>query len=555
MDMSDEGNKHKKLTKNSTFSLGVVLLAMLIGLLVGVMTAPKLQRTYWTQDAADNTLADRMTALMHLVDQYYVDEVDYDTLMNQSFNAMLQSLDPHSYYLPPTEFSAETEMMEGKFEGIGLTLNYINDTVYGACVIGGSPAARAGLHPGDRVMWVDTTQVSGTGMTKEPSDVVDLIRGPRHSTVTLGVQRKGSKKIQYIKVQRDVIHHSSIPAAVMLDKTTGYIRISLFSSTTASEFHSALLQLNQEGMKHLVLDLRGNGGGSLESCLKVADELLPKGDLIVYTQGRRSRRNNIYATRGGLFETGKLTVLINEQSASASEIVSGCVQDNDRGTIVGHRSFGKGLVQSQFDMANGGAVMLTIARYYTPSGRCIQRPYDKGTDDYYAQYLQRVLQDYNNADSVLMAGVDTTQTFLTKKGRKVYGGGGIQPDIVLPYYSDSNYIYYNQLMQHKVLDRLAMETLNAHYDEFVASYPTLDAFVKNYQVDEATWQRILAIADKEKIKRQEGCLRKYGDDIRNRYKSILASSLYGENAYYHVSTAYDLELQQALKKVASNKAK
>lgn len=539
--------------KKITFSIGIVLLAMLLGLLAGIMTAPKLDAQYWQQEVSGNQTGQRINTLLNLVDNYYVDKVNYDSVGEAMMNALLSTLDPHSFYLTPSAFEKEEETMSGQFEGVGIQLYYVGDSVYASHVEFGSPAEKAGIHTGDLILRVDTTLVSGTGYNSHTSDVVNMIRGPRYSTVELTIQRKGVPKKLTFKLQRNVIHLSTVPAYVMLDKKTGYIRISRFGAATALEFHAALLELLDQKMEQLILDLRDNGGGSLESCIGVCDELLSHGDLIVYTQGQHSSRNNIYASRGGLFEKGRLIVLIDEGSASASEIVAGAVQDNDRGTVVGHRSFGKGLVQRQFELPSGDAVLLTIARYYTPSGRCIQRPYDKGSDEYYQEYITRIIQNYVSADSILDAEYDTTQTFRTKKGRKVYGGGGIRPDILLPYITDTNLIYYNRLIGYRVLEDIAQLQLYDHYEQLVKRYPTIEQFAQNYQVDDATWQSILAYADKKKIPRHTGSLNKYGNDIRNRYKSILANSIYGENAYYKIAISGDIELQYALKKLKIKK--
>ena len=533
--------------KKTTYSLGIVLLALAIGLAAGFMTAPKVKPQAVPNVTGISKLGSHLVALEYIIANYYVDEVDYDSLTTSAMTAMLESLDPHSSYLTPIANSKENEMMQSRFEGIGVTLHSMNDSVFASTVRAGSPAHRAGIRAGDRIIKVDTTVVTGTGMSEELSSVVNLIRGPRYSTVTLGIQRQGSDKIREIKVKRDVILHPTVVAAIMIDKHTGYVNISRFSETTASEFHAALLQLTKEGMTHLVLDLRGNRGGSLETAIAVADELLPKGDLIVYTEGAHSPRNNHYATRGGLFEEGKLTILINEFSASASEVVSGAIQDNDRGTIAGRRSFGKGLVQRPFDLPDGDAIHLTIARYYTPSGRCIQRPYDKGSDAYYMDYLTRIFSDYRSADSLYNATVDTTQTFLTKKGRKVYGGGGIQPDIILPYLIDTNWVYYNRLADKQVLEQVIFNELFVHYDQIVKKYPTAEAFVKNYQVDDATFERIIQCAESKGIRRHPSCIKKYGANIRNRYKALMAMTLYNDDAFYQVALPYDTELQRALR--------
>ena len=536
-----------KEKKKYTFSLGVVLLAAALGLLVGTLVIHHVDESNPQKLMASQGDL-RMQALMYIVDRYYVDEVDWDSLSTIAASAMLSSLDPHSTYLPPVEMDKEQELMQGRFEGIGVTLAWTDDTIYAAQVKGDSPAAHAGVLPGDKIMMVDTVKVSGVKIEGGTTAVVDLIRGPRHSTVTLTLDRNGHSKPFKVKIKRDVIHHASVPAAMMLNKTTGYIRVTRFAETTASEFHNALLQLNGQGMKALVLDLRGNGGGSLESAVKMADELLPKGDLIVYTKGAHSRRFNSYATAGGLFEEGKLTILINEHSASASEVVSGAIQDNDRGLIAGRCSFGKGLVQRQFDLLDGDAVLLTTARYYSPSGRCIQRPYDKGSDAYYMDYLTRIFSNFTSPDSMFYATADTSQWFYTKKGRKVYGGGGIQPDLTIPYVLDTNWKYYNKLLDSGVMEDLVHRQLYSSYAELIKKYPTADKFVANYEMDEATWNRIMSAASSKGVELNEKSLKKCAPHIRNYYKAQLASAMFGDEAYFRVALRIDNELQKVLKK-------
>ena len=288
--------------KKITFSIGIVLLAMLLGLLVGIMTAPKLDAQYWQQQEMESAMSRRIRTVLELIDNNYVDKVNYDSITEQMMNALLTTLDPHSSYLTPSETEEAAESISGKFEGVGITLSFLGDSVYAAQVLPGGPASKVGIHPGDRIMRVDTTLVSGASYGGHNSDVVDLIRGPRYSTVQLTIQRQGSPKLHIFKVRRDVIHMPTVPAYVMLDKHTGYIRISRFGTATAYEFRLALQQLLSENMQQLILDLRDNSGGSLESCIGVCDELLPKGNLIVYTQGVHSGRSDIYASQGGLFE-------------------------------------------------------------------------------------------------------------------------------------------------------------------------------------------------------------------------------------------------------------
>ncbi len=531
--------------EKKSYPLGIVLLAAAVGLLVGLMTGPKLSPGYWTSAAHPCGACGRVGELLGLIDDNYVDEVDYDSVEDAMLNAMLATLDPHSQYISKDTYDREMEMMEGHFEGVGMTLVPYGDTIYAGNIIPGSPADKAGLKAGDRIMRVGKRLVSGSGMADTLSNVVNLIRGPRGSQVEIAYQHGGSERLLHAKARRDVISHTTVPAAFMLDAKTGYVCINQFSSTTGDDFHKALEELTAKGMKNLVLDLRGNGGGLLESAIAVADELLPKGQLIVYTQGAHSRRSNYRATSEGLFETGRLTLMIDESSASASEIVSGAVQDNDRGVVVGHRSFGKGLVQRQFPLSGHSAVLLTVARYYTPSGRCIQRPYDKGSDEYYADYLRRVMADMYNADSLLAP--DTTQCYTTRLGRKVYGGGGILPDRVLPYFTDSSLVYYNALVSRRVIDETVCDLLFAHRDELAGRYPTADSFVRGYQVDDALWQALLAKADAKHIKRDPKSISKYGGQIRNYAKAVLAERLYGMNTYFRIILATDRDLQQALK--------
>lgn len=521
----------------------LILVAMLLGLVLGVMLAPKLDRTYWSGPATGNIATDRINSVMEIVGQQYVDPIDCDSLTDIMINSFLSSLDPHSRYMPPQKIEKEAELMRGNFEGIGVVLFYYGDTVYAGEVLHGSPAKRAGVRPGDRIMRVDTTQVSGSGMCAQGADIVSLIRGPRHSTVTLWVQRHGQPQLVPLKIERNVIPHSSVPAAFMLDRQTGYIFISHFAETTGQEFHDALARLVAQGMSHLVIDLRNNGGGVLQSATDIADELLPKGDLIVYTQGEHCRRQNIYATRGGLFEQGQLTLLIDEFSASASEVLAGAIQDNDRGRIAGRRSFGKGLVQKYFPLPDEAAMLLTTARYHTPSGRCIQRPYDKGTDEYYTDYLLQLI----DGDSALSSATDTV-TFRTKQGRKVYGGGGILPDKVLPHTRDTNLIYFNRLISEHVMQEVMHDQLWLHYGELMARYPSFEQFATGFRVTDADWQRILDRADRKGIARHAGSIARYGAEMRNRYKAHIAQALYGGDAYYRIAIPYDNELQSAIRK-------
>ena len=533
------------MTENDKKTFGIILFAMVLGMVMGVMCAPWFEggkKGSFGQGRQEGSLTESMQALEEIVRDHYVDSIDIDTLSDVVINAILSQLDPHSYYLSPEVLSKQTEEMEGVFEGVGMRLYYYGDTVYVSGLFPDSPAEKAGLLPGDKILKVDTVDVLGTEAAKS-GKVVDLIRGPRGTYVDLTVERGGQPRPLTLKARRNYIFQPTVMAALMIDKTTGFINIERFGRTTGKEFRLALEELKGKGMKSLVLDLRGNGGGSLDAAIDVCNELLPAGDMILYIEGAHSPRRE-YRSRGrGLFPEGKLTVMIDEKSASASEIVAGAIQDNDRGRVAGRRSFGKGLVQGSFEMPGGAMVMLTTAHYYTPSGRCVQRPYDMGSDSYYSDYFLRLMAENSDVDSMLNTA-DTTEPYLTKNGRKVYGGGGIMPDQVLPYMRDSKLVYYNQMANKQVFSECAMDYVHNHYPELMRRYPDAATFVKNFTVTDALWDAILAKASAKGIARDDESIRKYGIEMRNRFKGHVAQMLYGGDAFYRTIHPYDVDLQR-----------
>ncbi len=514
----------------------LILVAMVAGTLIGLMTAQTmgLQR----QSANGGTLQGKMGEVMALVEDKYVDAVDPDSLSERLLAVMLSELDPHSTYLTAKAAEENVEMLRGSFEGVGLMLRHEGDTTYVGHVMAGGPSDGLGIMPGDKIMTIDGDSISGM-----PSDsVVARLRGPRGSRVALTVDRMGSRHAYSIR--RGVVDRHSINCTTMLDDTTGYIALGSFAGTSHDEFRHALRTLRQRGMRRLVFDLRGNGGGSLQSAVGIAGELLPAGSLIVYTRGAHSMRHNVYAHPGGLFPKGEVIVLVDENSASASEVVSGALQDNDRALIVGRRTFGKGLVQTEYDLSDGSSVLLTTARYYTPSGRCIQRSYADGTDEYYREYINQLI-DETYADSVVMHINDSTP-YKTVGGRTVYGGGGIQPDVVLTYRKDSSFIYYNQLSSKGLLSRTAFAYVRRHAGEMLGRYADAEAFSR-WNVPQSMIDELVAAGERDGIKRNPRSLAKQRKLICAMLKAYTGSFLYGDDAFYDACLPEDNDLDRALK--------
>ena len=521
----------KKSTQTGNFVL--VLVAMVMGVLIGLMFADNGRHR-----RVPTALQGKMDEVMQLVEEEYVDAVDTDSLSEHLVAVMLSELDPHSTYLSARETERTNEMMRGHFEGVGLVLHREGDTTYVGQVMADGPSAGSGLLPGDMIVTVDGDTVSGTGMAAD--SVVARLRGPRRSTVEVGIKRHGREQTQRFLLRRGVVEHRSLPLYTMLDDTTGYILLTTFSNTSHEEFHQALAALKSRGLRHLILDLRGNGGGSLGSAVGIAGELLPRGSLIVYTQGEHSRRKDVRARSGGLFTTGRVTVMIDESSASASEVVSGALQDNDRGTVVGRRSFGKGLVQTEFALDDGSSVLLTTARYYTPSGRCIQRAYDEGTDEYYRSYVQQLLTEAYTDTAAL---ADTTP-YYTVSGRVVYGGGGITPDIILPYRKDSSFVYYNRLLSSGILNKVAFGYVRHHAEELTGRYADGDDFCRRFAPDEALVRQVVARGEAAGIARNDSSLRAQRSLINNMIKAYIGQSLYGDGMFYRICLQEDDDLKK-----------
>ncbi len=483
----------------------------------------------------------KVTDLIGYIVGNYVDSVSKEELTDEAILGMLDNLDPHSQYIPPNMLPEVNEELMGNFEGIGIQFRIESDTITVIQTIAGGPSEKVGLLAGDRIVKVGDSLVAGVGITNE--DAIGMLKGPRGTTVSISVYRKGITGLLDFSIIRDVIPTYSVDVAYMANDSTGYIKVSKFSATTYEEFSAALRTLLGKGMNSLILDLRGNTGGYLQAATQMADEFLADGQLIVYTEGKNRPRSYAYATRKGMFEEDRLVVLINEGSASASEIVAGAVQDNDRGMIIGRRSFGKGLVQEQLNMPDGSAVRLTIARYYTPTGRCIQRPYDKGKEDYYIDFYERFHNgEIQHADSIHF---DDSLKYITPGGRTVYGGGGIMPDIYVPYNAEDYHEYYSSLLDKGLIFRFAFRYTDTHRQE-LGSYGSFDEFDRRFRISNALFNEFTDYTEEMGIARDAEGIRLSESRIKTLMKAFIARNLYDDAGFYPVYNRIDETFQRTM---------
>ncbi|HPF94116.1 MAG TPA: S41 family peptidase, partial [Tenuifilaceae bacterium] len=409
-----------KNRKKDIFYPIALALVLAVGLALGFSLKKQPGRTSLTVYPK----TDKLSSVLSYIEDQYVDTVSMDNLVESAIPTLLKNLDPHSVYIPASDLKAVNEPLDGGFDGIGITFNMPNDTIIVITTIQGGPSERMGIMPGDRIVSIDDSLVAGVNIPQD--DIVKMLKGPNGTKVKVGIVRADVPEVIHFDLIRDKIPIYSIDISFMVTPDVGFIKISRFARTTYSEFVSAVDKLQEKGMKKLIIDLRGNNGGYLDAATNIANEFLPEGKLIVYTQGKARARQNIYSNAKGKCLNTHVAVLIDEFSASASEILAGALQDNDRGTVIGRRSFGKGLVQEQVMFADGSALRLTIARYYTPTGRSIQKPYEPGNEEYYYDISNRYLHgEFQEKDSIKL---DDSLQFTTPMGRIVYGGGGIMPD-------------------------------------------------------------------------------------------------------------------------------
>lgn len=479
---------------------------------------------------------------MHMIDNFYVDEVDGDSLATAAIVAMLQTLDPHSTYSTPEETKDLNEPLEGKFSGIGVQFNMSTDTVYVVQTITGGPSEKVGIRPGDRIIWAGDSLIAGRKLPN--SRVMKILRGPKGSVVLLKVKRAGEPELLDFYVKRDDIPVNSVDGVYMAAPSVGYVRLTRFAESSGDEVASAIKELKGQGMETLILDLQGNGGGYLGSARDVASLFLNGGDLVVFTRDRQDNVQELRADSRPLFR-GRVIVLIDQYSASAAEIVAGALQDNDRATIVGRRSYGKGLVQRPFKLPDGSMIRLTTARYYTPSGRCIQKPYEKGHSE---EYRLDLLNRYDSgelwsADSIHL---DKSVEYYTKRGRVVYGGGGIMPDHFVPVDTSLYTTYYRDLMAKSVLPVYAINYVDSHRAELESKYRSEEAFFEHFEVTDAMMADIAEQAAKEGVELNQEQYDTSLPLLKAIVKGYLANDLYKGQCYIRAVNPFNPVYVRAL---------
>ena len=536
-----------KLSKHLVRRIIVLLLVLITPSLIGRGGVGLAQLRF---NLGNNSPIRKLQIAEMAISNLYVDTVDESKLVEDAIRGMLKELDPHSTYATPKEVKAMNEPLQGNFDGIGVQFNMIEDTLIVIQPVVNGPSEKVGIMPGDRIVSVNDTAIAGVKMSKE--DIMKRLRGKKGTQVKLGVVRRGIADQLTFIVTRDKIPVKSIDAVYMVRPGIGYIRITNFGATTYDEFMEGVRTLQQQGMKDLLLDLQDNGGGYLQAAVQIADEFLEKNDLIVYTQGRKAGQRAEYRAKGnGKLVEGKVVVLINEFTASAAEIVTGAIQDQDRGTVVGRRSYGKGLVQRPIDLPDGSMIRLTIAHYYTPSGRCIQKPYKKGDLRDYEMDLDNRLKhgELTNPDSIHFA--DSLKCYTLRKQRIVYGGGGIMPDFFVPLDTLQYTKYHRQLSARSIVLNASLRYIDNNRKQLKSRYATFEQFNRQFEVPQSLIDEIIAEADKQKVKPQDDAeMKRTLPYLRNQLKSLVARDIWDMSEYFHIANDQNHIYQKGLEVIS-----
>jgi carboxyl-terminal processing protease len=490
--------------------------------------------------------SNKISSLLGYIENEYVDTVDVETIIESTIPVIIEKLDPHSVYIPASEIKKYNEPIVGNFSGIGIQFNMNNDTVSVINTIPNGPSEIVGILPGDRIIIVDGVVVAGVNL---PTDsVVSKLRGPKGTSVMVSVIRRGEKNPLEFNITRDDIPLYSMDVAYMINKETGYLKLNSFSQTTFNEFIKGVSKLHEKGMKKLILDLRSNGGGIMDAATQITDQFLEAGKLIVYTQGKARPRYDFYSTAQGICKNDEIIILVDEFSASASEILAGAIQDNDRGIIMGRRSFGKGLVQEQVQFKDGSALRLTIARYYTPTGRSIQKPYTNGRDEYYNDLDERFLHgEFENADSIKL---DDSLKFVTPGGKIVYGGGGIMPDIFVPIDTTGMSEYFGKVRNLGLIYRFAFDYTDIHREKMKNLKTTAE--ISAYIDKTNYFQNFINFASKNEVKPDYKDIGISEKIIKTQLKAYIARNVIDNEGFYPIIQEIDNTLLKAIELFEEN---
>lgn len=516
-----------------------LLLLLIVGLQISLTAQEKPSEAKMDYKSA----AQKLSSVYYLINNFYVDTADFDELTEEAIVAMLKELDPHSAYISKKDVKKANEPLEGSFEGIGVTFQIFQDTILVVTPVPGGPSDKVGIMPGDKIVKIDGEDAFGKKVNNEY--VAKHLRGKKGTKVTLGIKRGDSDELIDFEVTRDAIPLNSIDASFMIDKNIGYIKLDRFAKTSMEEFEEALAELKAKKMKSLILDLRGNSGGYLNVAVELSNQFLKKDKMIVFTEGDKSPKQVFKTDKNGKFADGKLVILIDEGSASASEIVSGAIQDWDRGVLIGRRSFGKGLVQRPFNLTDGSVIRLTTARYYTPTGRCIQRSYDKGSEDYFKEMTKRMKHgEFYHADSIQFPDSLKYSTLLSE--RTVYGGGGIMPDIFMPVDTSFSTKLYTDLIRKGVFNRFTVDYVMEHRKEIIDQYGDFESFDDNFRITDSMIDDFKIFAEKENVKWNEDQYQRSEKMIKLQLKALIARNEWNMESYYKIIMQDDNAVKKAV---------
>ena len=492
----------------------------------------------------------KLSTTLYIIDNFYVDSTDMSKLTEEAIEAMLKALDPHSAYIPAKDVQKANEDLVGNFEGIGVTFQLLRDTILVVSAVPGGPSEKVGIMAGDRIVTIDGEDAFGKKVNNEY--VTSHLRGKKGTKVVLGIKRGNNPELIEFEVVRDKIPLNSINTYFMVDKHIGYIKLDKFAAQSLEEFEKALAELKSQGMTSLIFDLRGNSGGYLQTAFALGNEFLGKGKTVVFTEGLQSERT-YYNTEGdGNFQDGRLVILIDEGSASASEIVSGAIQDWDRGVLIGRRSFGKGLVQRPFNLPDGSQIRLTTARYYTPTGRCIQRSYEAGSEEYFKEMTKRLEHgEYYHADSIHFA--DSLRFNTLGNGRVVYGGGGIMPDIFMPLDTTYNTKLLTDLIRKNVFNSYCIDYVLANRDKLNKDYPEFEKYNKKFDITDAMIADFRRLAESKDVVWDEEQYQRSESWIKLRIKGMIAQDMWNLDKYYQVVLAEDKMILRAVEVINSKR--